>query len=139
MNHLDAAIKNLQGSLRDIESQQRVLEREHGRLAKALALLTGTAGTPRPVAAITGVKVIDSISREEAARRREMVDIYLASVDRPFSWKDFMRESGEPSKLGVNYRTLFVKLAKEGTVHIFAKGSGRRPTLYFVDYPQEGT
>lgn len=127
MNHLDEAIKNLQGSLRDIESQQRALEREHGRLAKALALLAGN----RPVSQISGLRQSPKSMPDgiEAARRRQVLRDYLSIQDEPFTPREMVEAMGERA-LYKEYRSLIHKLAGDGEIDVVRPGSGKRPGVY---------
>lgn len=130
MNNLDTAVKSLQGSLRDIEGQQRVLEREHARIEKALGLLTNG----RPVGQITGTGITRSRAPgPELRRRRDVVAAFLGTTDRQvFTFDDFMRESEEPEELRVAYSGLFSNMAMRDELRVAKKGRGGTMTVYRV-------
>lgn len=112
MNNLDNAIKSLQGSLHDITSQLRTLEKERKRIERALGLLTGD----RPVAKITGVKQkLNYPDGLEMHRRRKLVDEWLDTLmpGEKASVIDFLMVSGEPQELQPKYRELIRRMQRE--------------------------
>jgi hypothetical protein len=124
-SHLDIARKELM-------AQRRLVSQEIGQLTRQLKKIDQALEHLAPVNHRVAKAERVTPSREEGARRYDVVYAYLKDQGAtPFSAPDLVEETGEPAELLYAYGSILKTVHNRGQIEVLTPGvRGRKHTVY---------